>query len=80
VLFRSGTGVEMRAIAAAILGGASLQGGVGRIPGAFLGALLMSFIQNALIICRVPVFYQSIIIGVILILALGLDQISKDKH
>lgn len=76
----AGTGVEMRAIAAAILGGASLQGGVGRIPGAFLGALLMSFIQNALIICRVPVFYQSIIIGVILILALGLDQISKDKH
>lgn len=76
----AGTGVEMRAIAAAILGGASLQGGVGRIPGAFLGALLMSFIQNALIICRVPVFYQSIIIGLILIMALGLDQVSKDKH
>lgn len=76
----AGTGVEMRAIAAAILGGASLTGGVGKIPGAFLGALFMSFIQNALIIARVPVFYQSIVVGVILVIALGLDQFSKEKQ
>lgn len=76
----AGTGVEMRAIAAAILGGASLNGGVGKITGAFLGALFMSFVQNALIITRVPTFYQSIVVGVILIIALGLDQISNKKE
>jgi len=75
----AGTGTEMKAIAAAILGGASLTGGIGRVPGAFLGALFMSVIQNVLIICRVPVFYQSIIIGLILIIALGLDQMGKRK-
>ena len=75
----AGTGTEMRAIAAAILGGASLTGGLGRIPGAFLGALFMSVIQNVLIISRVPVFFQSIIVGLILIIALGLDQMGKAK-
>ena len=75
----AGTGTEMKAIAAAILGGASLTGGLGRVPGAFLGALFMSVIQNVLIICRVPVFFQSIIIGLILIIALGLDQMGKPK-
>ena len=78
----AGTGSEMRAIAAAILGGASLTGGVGKISGAFLGALFMSVIQNVLIICRVPVFYQSIIVGLILVMALTLDQMGKsdDSH
>ncbi|MCL1896359.1 MAG: ABC transporter permease [Clostridiales bacterium] len=75
----AGTGVEMKTIAAAILGGASLTGGVGKVPGAFLGALLMSVIQNVLIICKVPVSYQSIIVGLILVLALGLDQMGKAK-
>lgn len=76
----AGTGVEMKAIAAAILGGASLSGGAGKIEGALLGALFMSFIQNALIMCRVPTFYQSIVVGVVLIIALGLDRFSVDKR
>jgi len=75
----AGTGVEMKTIAAAILGGASLTGGVGNVPGAFLGALFMSVIQNVLIICKVPVSYQSIIVGLILVFALGLDQMGKAK-
>ena len=75
----AGTGVEMKAIAAAILGGASLTGGVGKIQGALLGAVFMSFINNALVICRVPTFYQSIVVGAILIFALGLDRLSKKE-
>jgi len=75
----AGTGTEMRAIAAAILGGASLTGGVGKIQGAFLGALFMSVVQNVLIILKLPVFYQNIIVGLILIIALGLDQLGKSK-
>jgi ribose transport system permease protein len=73
----AGVGTELRAITAAILGGASLFGGVGTIPGAFLGVLFMSLIQNALIIARVPVFWQGIVVGVVLLIAIGLDQLGQ---
>lgn len=71
----AGVGVELKAITAAILGGASLDGGVGSIPGAFLGALFMALIQNILIIARVPVFWQSIVVGIVLLVAIGIDQL-----
>ncbi|HZW03648.1 MAG TPA: ABC transporter permease [Anaerolineaceae bacterium] len=76
----AGVGTELRAITAAILGGASLAGGVGTIPGAILGVLFMSLIQNALIIARVPVFWQSIVVGVVLLAAIGVDQISRRRR
>lgn len=73
----AGVGTELRTITAAILGGASLSGGVGTIPGAFLGVLFMSLVQNALIIARVPVFWQSIVVGVVLLVAIGVDQLAQ---
>lgn len=73
----AGVGVELRAITAAVLGGASLNGGVGTISGAFLAVLFMSLIQNALIITRVPVFWQSIVVGVVLLVAIGIDQVGR---
>jgi len=73
----AGVGTELRTITAAILGGASLFGGVGTIPGAFLGVLFMSLILNALIIARVPVFWQSIVVGVVLLVAIGVDQLAQ---
>lgn len=73
----AGIGTELRTITAAILGGASLAGGVGTIPGAFLGVLFMSLIQNMLIIARVPVFWQSIVVGVVLLIAIGIDQLGR---
>ena len=73
----AGVGTELRTITAAILGGASLSGGVGTIPGAFLGVLFMSLVQNALIIGRVPVFWQSIVVGVVLLVAIGVDQLAQ---
>lgn len=76
----AGTGVEMRSITAAILGGASLAGGVGTIPGAFLGVLFVSLIQNMLIIMRVPVFWQSIVVGIVLLIAIGIDQLGRSKR
>lgn len=75
----AGNGVELRAITAAILGGASLSGGQGTVPGAFLGVLFVSLIQNALIIARVPVFYQGIVIGIVLLVAIGIDQVGHKK-
>jgi len=73
----AGIGTELRTITAAILGGASLSGGAGTIPGAFLGVLFMSLIQNMLIIARVPVFWQSIVVGVVLLVAIGIDQLGR---
>jgi ribose transport system permease protein len=75
----AGNGIELRAITAAILGGASLSGGKGTVPGAFLGVFFMALIQNVLIIARVPVFYQSIIVGVVLLVAIGIDQFGQSK-
>jgi ribose transport system permease protein len=76
----AGVGVELRAITAAVLGGASLNGGVGTIPGAFLAVLFMALIQNALIISRVPVFWQSIVVGVVLLVAIGIDQVGRKRR
>ncbi len=75
----AGTGIELRAITAAILGGASLSGGQGTVAGAFLGVLFVSLIQNVLIITRVPVFYQGIVIGIVLLVAIGIDQFGQNK-
>lgn len=73
-LSTSGRGLELRVITAVILGGASLSGGYGKIIGAFLGALFMALINNMLIIGRVSGYWQEIILGLILIMAVGLDQ------
>lgn len=75
----AGNGVELRAITAAIVGGASLSGGKGNAQGAFLGVLFVSLIQNAMIIARIPVFYQSIVVGIVLLVAIGIDQFGQNK-
>ena len=53
---------------------------MGTVPGAFLGVLFMSLIQNALIIARVPVFWQSIVVGIVLLVAIGIDQLGRGKR
>jgi ribose transport system permease protein len=68
-----GRGLELRVITAVILGGASLTGGVGKIPGALLGALFTGVIGNIMVIARISGLWQEIIMGVILILAVLLD-------
>ncbi|MEP7107006.1 MAG: ABC transporter permease, partial [Ferruginibacter sp.] len=73
-LSTSGRGLELRVITAAILGGASLSGGYGKINGVFLGALFMALVNNMLIISRVSGYWQEIILGIILIIAVGLDK------
>jgi ribose transport system permease protein len=74
-LSTSGRGLELRVITAVILGGASLTGGYGKIWGAFLGALFMAVLNNMLIISRVSGYWQEVILGIILIAAVGLDQL-----
>lgn len=78
-LSTSGKGLELRVITAVILGGASLAGGQGKIVGAFLGAAFMGIVGNILILSRVSGYWQEIILGIILILAVGIDQLIQKK-
>jgi len=75
-----GRGMELRVITAVILGGASLTGGTGKIPGALLGSLFMGLIANIMIIARVSGYWQEIILGIILITAVWLDLKVKNKN
>jgi ribose transport system permease protein len=70
----AGAGAELRVITAVILGGASLTGGKGSIPGALLGVAFMALVNNILIITRVSSYWQSIVVGAILVLAVGIDS------
>lgn len=68
-------GLELSVVAAVILGGASLQGGRGTIPGTVLGVLILGTLNNGLTILSISSFWQEIARGLVLILAVGLDQI-----
>jgi ribose/xylose/arabinose/galactoside ABC-type transport system permease subunit len=75
----SGEGYELNAIAAVVIGGTSMSGGVGTIWGTVVGALIIGVLQNGLDIMNVSSFYQGIIQGVIIIIAVLLDLNSKNQ-
>ena len=70
-----GTGAELDAIAAVVIGGASLSGGVGRISGTLVGALVLAVIRNGLNLLNVSPFWQQVVIGVVIALAVLFDVI-----
>ena len=70
----AGVAYELDAIAAAVIGGTSLSGGVGTISGTLLGALLMGVINNGLDLLNVSSYYQQIVKGLIIIAAVWLDR------
>jgi D-xylose transport system permease protein len=69
--------LELNAISAVVIGGASLYGGTGTVPGVLLGALLMQSLANGLSLLNVPTAYQNVTSGLVLILAVYLDAVSK---
>lgn len=69
-----GTGYELNVIAAAVVGGASLSGGKGSALGALLGALVIQMISTGIVILEIDQNYSQIIIGLVVILAVLLDQ------
>jgi ribose transport system permease protein len=71
----SGQGTELRVISACIIGGCSINGGRGTIIGSFLGVLLLGLITNILVLTGVSVYWQGIVSGTILILAVASDAI-----
>ena len=74
-----GTPYALESIAAAVIGGVSLSGGKGTIPGVILGTILLGLIRNSLNILRVPTFYQYVMLGVVIILAVTLSNMGSDK-
>ena len=75
----AGLFLELDAIAAAIIGGTSLSGGRGRVLGALLGALLMGSLNNGMSLMNVASFYQDAARGIILLLAVAIDQLSRRR-
>lgn len=76
----SGFGYELDAIAAAVIGGASLQGGRGSVGGAIIGAIIMATIRFGLNVLGMAPFVQQIVIGVILIAAVYLDILRSKQE
>lgn len=73
-------GWELDAIAAPVLGGTSLFGGVGSIGGTVIGAFIIGVLSNGLNLMGVPSYYQQVIKGLVLILAVAVDLINKRRR
>lgn len=73
----AGTGFELDAIAAAVVGGTSLSGGRGTAWGTFLGALIIGVLNNGMNLLNVSSFYQLIVKGVVIVLALLVDRLVR---
>ena len=76
----AGNGFEMDAIAAVVIGGASLSGGAGSVLGTIIGAAIIGVLRNALVLLSVDSYWQTLIMGVVIIVAVTADQLRKSGH
>jgi ribose transport system permease protein/inositol transport system permease protein len=76
----AGLGLELDVIAAVVIGGTSLFGGVGGVFGTVVGALLIGVLRNGLVLLNVSPFIQQILIGLILVLAVAFDQYAAARR
>ncbi|MEV4186977.1 MULTISPECIES: ABC transporter permease [Streptosporangium] len=74
---QAAAGYELDAIAAVVIGGASLSGGKGRAFGTFVGALILAVLRNGLNLLSVSAFWQQVVIGVVIALAVLLDTLRR---
>lgn len=75
----AGTGYELTAIAAVVIGGTSLHGGTGSIVGTIIGALLTGVLLNGLVILNVSPYVQQILVGLIIVAAVAFDSFVKRR-
>jgi ribose transport system permease protein/inositol transport system permease protein len=76
----AGLGLELTVIAAVVIGGTSLFGGVGGVFGTVIGALLIGILTNGLVLLNVSSFIQQIVIGIILVAAVAFDQYATRRN
>ena len=76
---RVGTGWELSAIAAAVVGGTSLRGGIGNMFGIFLGALIIIVIENALVLARLPYEWTYMAFGLVILFSVLLDLLIEKR-
>lgn len=76
----AGTSYEMDAIASTVIGGASLMGGKGRMSGTLIGALLIASLSNGMNLLGINSFYQQIVKGVVILVAVMVDAQSQKKN
>ncbi|GAA5165592.1 ABC transporter permease [Ornithinimicrobium tianjinense] len=74
---QAAVGYELDAIAAVVIGGASLSGGQGRATGTLIGALVLAVIRNGLNLLNVSSFWQQVVIGLVIALAVGIDVLRR---
>jgi len=77
---RTGVGLELDVIAATIVGGASLGGGEGTIPGTVLGVLIIGVLRNGLVLLGISPFWQETIIGIVIIVAVAIDKWTEGRR
>jgi ribose transport system permease protein len=73
------TGVEMDAIAAVVIGGTSLAGGIGNIWGTLIGSIVMGVLRNGLNLLQVSAFWQQVAIGIIVFLSCAIDAVRQKQ-
>jgi ribose transport system permease protein len=75
----AGNALELQVLAAAVIGGASLRGGEGTILGAALGVLFVALISNAMTMLAVSIYWQMIVTGLVLVVAVAIDMVTRRK-
>ncbi|KML68286.1 ABC transporter permease [Pectobacterium peruviense] len=76
----AGITFELRVIASVVIGGTSLMGGYGRISGTIIGSIIMGILINGLVLMNVSAYYQQIITGLIIVLAVAFDTYAKSRR
>ena len=75
----AGQGYEMDAIAAVIIGGASVAGGSGTVLGAVIGAAIMGVLNNGLVLLNVSAYWQQCVLGVVIVAAVSFDKLQNER-
>jgi D-xylose transport system permease protein len=75
----AGDSMELDAIASCVIGGTSMSGGMGRVPGVLIGALVMSSLNNGMSLINLENFWQFIVKGIVLVLAVWIDTATGKK-
>jgi len=76
---RAGIGFEFDVVTAVVLGGVSIKGGEGKLSGVLVGVIIMGVLSNGLILLNVSEYYQMVIKGMVLLIAVGFDTYSKQR-